>query len=75
MVQRFKPHAYLVYEQYGWDSEHPSADVKMNHDREGEWVKFTTYRDTTNQLEKQIESLKAIIEHLKQAAEDAYHYE
>lgn len=71
MVYRFNPEPYMAYEQYGYDSEHPSAEVRMNHDREGGWVEYTTYRDATSQLEAQIEKLKTIIEELKQNAEDA----
>jgi hypothetical protein len=58
MVQRFKPEPYLHYEQYGWDSEHPSAEVRMVHSTIGEWVKIETYRDVVAAKDAEIARLK-----------------
>lgn len=56
MVQRFTPEIKVQYHKY---EEIPDRYVEMNQSRDGEWIKFDTYRDVVAQLQAQLQRLRS----------------
>lgn len=59
MPQRFEPETYMEYDYSDGFSDDGYPKCRMIHHRDGQWVRYETFKDTTAQLQGQINKLKS----------------